>query len=153
MSQDEFYDSWDAESRIYEILSNNYHPKNLSNQNNKQKSIQQLPTQAYQPEDGYDFEPRMNAFRILQESHEAILRSFLRVDPDFWLQVAGAHSLLRLRDVGGACGTVPFRNLAVNIRKSPGRLVNHVNVSTLVWLVISEFRRSFMMCVKRWSTF
>ena len=70
----------------------------------------------------------------LQESHEAILRSFLRVDPDFWPQVAGAHSLLRLRDVGGACGTVPFRNLAVNIRKSPGRLVNHV--STFVgWLV------------------
>ena len=91
----------------------------------------------------------MNAFsefRILQESHEAILRSFLRVDPDFWPQVAGAHSLLRLRDVGGACGTVPFRNLAVNIRKSPRRSVNHV--STLVgWLVISEFRRSFIMCV------
>ena len=91
----------------------------------------------------------MNAFsefRILQESHEAIFRSFLRVDPDFWPQVAGAHSLLRLRDVGGACGTVPFRNLAVNIRKSPRRSVNHV--STLVgWLVISEFRRSFIMCV------
>lgn len=157
MSQEEFYDSWDAESRISSIklypttINPKIYPTKTTNKNQSNnyqlRPINQKMDIILSPEWMHSVNSESSK-KVMKPSWDLFWES--TQTSDHKLQVPTPYYVCVMLVV--LVALCPSETWPWTFENPQKRSVNHV--STLVgWLVISEFRRSFMMCVKRWSTF